>query len=96
MAVVTVADLKASLDSVLGRARRGETVVVTERGVPIAVVKPVKGRSARGTAGTLQDRLNVLAAEGLVQLPTRKPSKRFRPVKVAGKPLSRQVLEDRR
>jgi prevent-host-death family protein len=72
--------------------RSGKEVVLTERGRPIAVIKPIKGEDAEQTA------LQAMADEGLVTLPSRKgpmPAPRWRPVKVKGKPLSQTVIEDR-
>ena len=72
--------------------RAGKEVVLTERGRPIAVIKPIK------EADTQQAALQQMADEGLVTLPSRKgpmPSPRWRPVKVKGKPLSQTISEDR-
>lgn len=72
--------------------RSGKEVVLTERGRPIAVIKPIKEEDAEETA------LQAMANEGLITLPSRKgpmPAPRWRPVKVKGKPLSQTVIEDR-
>ena len=72
--------------------RTGKEVVLTERGRPIAVIKPIK------EADTQQAALQQMADEGLITLPSRKgpmPSPRWRPVKVKGKPLSQTIIEDR-
>ena len=72
--------------------RSGKEVVLTERGRPIAVIKPIKEEDAEQAA------LQAMADEGLITLPSRKgpmPAPRWRPVKVKGKPLSQTVVEDR-
>jgi prevent-host-death family protein len=72
--------------------RAGKEVVLTERGRPIAVIKPIK------EADTQQAALQQMADEGLITLPSRKgpmPSPRWRPVRVKGKPLSQTIIEDR-
>ena len=72
--------------------RAGKEVVLTERGHPIAVIKPIKEEDAQKAA------LQAMADEGLITLPSRKgpmPAPRWRPVKVKGKPLSQTVIEDR-
>ena len=72
--------------------RAGKEVVLTERGRPIAVIKPIK------EADTQQAALQQMADEGLITLPSRKgpmPSPRWRPVKVKGKPVSQTIIEDR-
>lgn len=72
--------------------RAGKEVVLTERGRPIAVIKPIKEADTRDAA------LQEMADEGLITLPSRTgpmPSPRWRPVKVKGKPLSQTIIEDR-
>jgi prevent-host-death family protein len=72
--------------------RAGREVVLTERGHPIAVIKPIKGEDVEETT------LRAMVDEGLIIPATRKgpmPTPRWRPVKVKGKPLSQTVIEDR-
>lgn len=72
--------------------RAGKDVVLTERGHPIAVIKPLRGEDAK--EATLQ----AMVDEGLITPAARKgpmPTPSWRPVKVKGKPLSRTVIEDR-
>lgn len=70
--------------------RAGKEVVLTERGQPIAVIKPIKDQDQPDAA------LTRMAEEGLIALPTRNgPLPRFEPVRVAGKPVSQTILEDR-
>ena len=72
--------------------RAGKEVVLTERGRPIAIIKPIDA------ADTQQASLQRLADEGLVTLPSRPgrmPSPRWRPAKLKGATVSRTVVEDR-
>ncbi len=70
--------------------RAGKEVVLTERGQPIAVIKPIKGASEPEAV------LKRMADEGFITLPTRKgPLPRFEPVPLSGKPLSRTIIDDR-
>jgi prevent-host-death family protein len=72
--------------------RAGKEVVLTERGHPIAVIKPIKEEA------TEEASLRAMADQGLIILPARKgpmPAPRWRPVKVKGTPLSQTVIEDR-
>ena len=72
--------------------RAGKEVVLTERGRPIAVIKPIK------KVDTQEAALQEMADEGLITLPSRKgpmPSPRWRPVKIKGKPLSQTIIDDR-
>jgi prevent-host-death family protein len=72
--------------------RAGKEVILTERGRPIAVIKPIR------EADTQESALQAMADEGLITLPTRKgpmPTPRWKPVKIKGKPLSQTIIEDR-
>jgi prevent-host-death family protein len=70
--------------------RAGKEVVLTERGQPIAVIKPIKEATAPEVA------LQRMADEGLVTLPTcRGPLPRFAPAPHSGKPLSQTIIDDR-
>jgi prevent-host-death family protein len=70
--------------------RAGKDVILTERGQPIAVIKPIDGPPD-------QDRvLERMAAEGLITLRSRKGRlPRFEPIRVKGKPLSQTIVEGR-
>jgi len=72
--------------------RAGKEVVLTDRGHPIAVIKPIKAEDARDAA------LQEMADEGLIRPAARKgptPAPRWRPAKVKGRPLSETIIEDR-
>ena len=72
--------------------RAGKEVILTERGHPIAVIKPLKDKASQEAT------LRAMVDEGLITRAARKgpmPAPRWRPVKVKGKPLSRTVIEDR-
>ena len=72
--------------------RAGKEVVLTERGRPIAVIKPIKEEQTQEAA------LKAMADEGLITLPSRKgrmPAPSWRPLKVEGKSVSETIIEDR-
>jgi len=93
MSTVGVKQLKDRLTEYLRHAKQGEEVIVTERGTPIALIQPIKSADK---AASLEAKLARLAAQGAVTLPTQKPLKRVRLVKVTGKPISKALLKDRR
>ncbi len=74
--------------------RRGEEVVLTERGRPIAVIKPLADAEPESDAAALQKMIDaglvVAAAE-----PGPMPTPRWRPVSTTGKPVSRTIIDDR-
>jgi len=93
MAVVGIRELKNRLTHYLSLTKKGEEVVVTERGVPIAVLQPI----AHATQATSLDaRLARLAALGHVTLPTKPPPKRLKTIAASGPPASQALLEERR
>lgn len=93
MGTVGIKELKNRLSQYLHRTKKGEEVVITERGRPIALIQPI-GSVERVTSR--EAKLAKLAARGLITLPTRPPLKRVRLVKVSGVPISKAILEDRR
>jgi antitoxin (DNA-binding transcriptional repressor) of toxin-antitoxin stability system len=87
-----VRELKNNLSKYLDRVKRGEVVLVTERGRTIArmIKEPPSERS-------LGETLEPLIAKGLVKIPRRPRRKRIpRAVELSGKLLSDMVIEDRR
>ena len=61
--VAQVSELKAGLSAYLARVKRGEEVLVTERGTPIARLVPIE---QRGAASALEARVERLIREGRI------------------------------
>ena len=93
MSTVGVKELKNRLTTYLRKTKQGEEVIVTERGKPIALIQPIQ--SAR-QAESLEARLARLSAQGSVRLPSRKPLRKVRRIRITGAPTSQIILEDRR
>jgi len=92
MTTVGVRELKNRLSRYLEIVKRGEDLTVTERGKPIARIT-----SAEKPPRSLDDRLAMLAGQGVLRLPTRSRSRRkYAPLRCGGIPLSGMVIEDRR
>jgi prevent-host-death family protein len=73
--------------------RAGREVVLTDRGRPIAVIAPFKDSVEDSSAW------HAMAEEGLIRPAARKgpmPAPRWRPVSVAGQPISRTVIDNRK
>lgn len=83
-------ELRARLGSVLRSVRRGATVVVTERGMPVAELRPLPPPGA-------DPALARLVAEGIVTPPSRPGGlKPFRPIRLkGGATVSDAIIEDR-
>jgi prevent-host-death family protein len=94
MKTVGSRELKNRLGRYLGLIRRGETVVVTDRGKPVAYMIPITAEEKKGES--LEEVLNRLADEGHLRL-AKDPSQRrtFEPIVTRGKPASQIVIEDR-
>ena len=92
MRTVGSRELKNRLGRYLGLVGRGETIIVTDRGKPVARLVPPEPEPE--TTYSIEDLLKRLEAEGHLRRATR-PFKRFKPIRVKGKPMSQMILEDR-
>ena len=89
MGSVGVRELKNRLAEYLRRTKRGEEVIVTERGKPIALLQPILSAE---TPVSLEARLAKLAARGVVTLPTRKLLRRVRQNEVLREHMNRDSI----
>lgn len=94
MKTVGSRELKNRLGRYLKLVGKGETLIVTDRGKPVARLIPTDPNGDTGTDRSVDDVLKHLEAEGHLKLGTR-PFRPFKPVRLKGKPLSKIVLEDR-
>lgn len=85
-------EFKNRLGHYLRRVARGERILVTDRGRPVAWVEAVQPAPDSGTE--LEARLRELAAQGHIRLARRKPVP-FAPLPARGKPASRIIIEGR-
>lgn len=95
MKKVGTRELKNRLSAYLRRVRRGEKLIVTDRGVPVAEIGPVQPETPRSPQKALQEILQDLAAQGILRLGTQEfiPVK---PIPSRGKSASEMIIEDRR
>jgi prevent-host-death family protein len=87
--IVGSRELKTRLGTYLQRVREGATLVVTDRGEPVAELRPLQGDES------LPPALLKLSARGGVTLPTRGALAAFRPIRSRGRSISEAVREDR-
>jgi prevent-host-death family protein len=87
--VVGARELKVRLGTYLRRVRQGQRLVVTDRGQPVAELRPLAGEA--GARAILAE----LEARGVVTRPTRKRLAPFRMIDSRDQPLSAAMLEDR-
>lgn len=83
-------ELKTRLGTYLRKVRRGATLVVTDRGEPVAELCPVAHGVAPEDAG-----LAKLEALGAVTRSTQARLVSLRPVRSKGRPASQAVIEGR-
>ena len=87
--VVGARELKTRLGTYLRRVRAGRTLLVTDRGEPVAELRPLP-RDTSVPAALLK-----LSSERAITLPVRKSMVAFRPIRSRGRALSDAVVEDR-
>ncbi len=88
--VVGARELKTRLGHFLQRVRQGETLLVTDRGEPVAELRAVVGdASPRDTV------LRRLAADGAITLPLRRETSTFQAIASRGALASTAVSRDR-
>lgn len=92
MITAGIKELKNNLSRYLTLVKRGEDVIITERGKSVAriVKEDPKNKSIRVALAPLIER-------GLISIPSHQINKeKLSPIKVPGKPASKMVIEDRR
>lgn len=88
---VTIRELKNRLSEYLRRVRAGEQLVVTDHGLPVAIVGPVNAAKL-----TTEQRLALMVEAGDLTPPQRKGGlKPYRATRIRGRPISETLLEDR-
>ena len=86
-------EFKNRLGRYLLAVRKGQTLVITDRGKPVAKVSPPDQDGENEL--TFSQVLKKLEAEGKIRLPKR-PLGKFRAVPSRGKSASQMIIEDRR
>lgn len=86
-------ELKNRLGRYLDAVRRGESLLVTDRGKLVAKISPANENAQDDR--TVEEILKQSEAQGLIRR-ARRPMSRSRAVKIKGVPASRTILEDRR
>ena len=86
-------EFKNRMGQYLKEVRRGQSLVITDRGKPVAKVIPPD--ESKPQQPGLMARLEELEGQGLLHV-GRQPLQPFRAIKTRGKPASRMIIEDRR
>jgi len=95
MSTASISEAKAKLSALLERVKAGETVTITDRGVPVAQIVPLNGT----TEVDWDARLEKLERQGVI----RRPKKKLPPGWLSARPLPQlegsvleALLEERR
>lgn len=67
MGTATITEVKNGLSALIDRVKAGESIVVTDRGVPVAVIEPMSARV------DVDDRLARLERAGIIKRGTAPP-----------------------
>ena len=94
MRTVGSRELKNRLGRYLKLVGQGETLIVTDRGKPVARIVRIDSSGEAGAGRSVEEILKQLEAEGHLKLGTR-PFRPFKPLRTKGKPASQILLEDR-
>jgi prevent-host-death family protein len=87
--VVGSRELKTRLGTYLRRVREGRTLLVTDRGEPVAELRPLQADAS------LSALLMKLSSKRAITLPLRKSMAAFSPIQSHGRALSDAVRKDR-
>lgn len=94
MKTESISGAKNKLSALIRRVQKGEPVLITDRGVPVAKLVPVQ------LGEGVPDRIVALAQQGLVRLPERRPDAAWldlpRPVPTPGPGIVEYLLDERR
>ena len=85
-------ELKTRLGTYLRHVREGATIIVTDRGRPIAELRPLPGSEE-----DVEARLRELIVAGVIsgEVAERQPLAPFEPIQLTDGPLSDTILEER-
>jgi prevent-host-death family protein len=94
METASISEVKNGLSAIIDRVKGGESIVVTDRGIPVAVIEPMSARV------DVDDRLARLERAGIIKRGTGKvPLELLRtpgPKLADGHTLVEAILEERR
>ena len=86
-------EFKNRMGRYLREVRLGRSLVITDRGEPVAKVVPPDEDKTEQSG--LTERLKELEAQGLIRL-AKRPLSKFRAIPSRGKSASEMIIEDRR
>jgi prevent-host-death family protein len=91
--LVSIRELKSRLSHYLRLARKGESVIITDHGVPVGRIVPIGGEQAVQDLGA---RLAAMRETGLAQWSGQKPRRRRPVARLLGRKTVAQLLVEER
>jgi len=93
MEIVGIRELKTHLSQYILKAKQGERVIISEHNHPVVFLQKI---TANDFPNTPKLKIVQLAQEGIIEMGQNKISSKIKRVKVKGKAISKQILEERR
>ncbi len=96
MQLIGIRDLKNKLTHYLEIAKKGDAIIITDRGTPVAILHNLDHIEEK--AGP-EERLAHLAKQGFLTLPRQQRGQGFPPVEraqVRGEPMSETIVRERK
>ena len=94
MQSVGIRDLKNRLAYYLGKVKKGNNIIVTDRGMPVAIIRDFD-RIEEDTDA--EERLAFYAKQGLITMPKKNTAfTSFKRAKVKGSSVSETIIKERR
>ncbi len=90
MIKVGLRDANIHFSKYIKMVKQGKEIIVTDRGTPIAAIRPI----VQGQASP-EERILALEKQGILKRPIRKAFTFHKLVDIPGKPVSKAVLEER-
>jgi prevent-host-death family protein len=87
---VSLREANVHFSKYVKKVKAGEEIVLTDRGKPVALMKPIPA-----TKDPVEDRLLLMAQKGLLRRSTAKRVRLHKLVRLNGKPLSKLIQESR-
>ena len=89
MIKVGLRDANMHFSKYIKLARQGKEVIVTDRGAPIAVIKPIVRKR------TVAEKVRMLEEQGILKQVVKKEMHLAKLITIGGEPLSKTVMKER-
>jgi len=96
MQLVGIRDLKNRLAYYLGKVKKGNNIIVTDRGMPVAIIHNFDNFDRVEENTDAEERLAFYAKQGLITMPKKHTAfTSFKRAKVKGSSISETIIKER-